>query len=139
MEDLEGHDGQDYDYILLTTKTYGTTAAIEAPADLASCSCPVVSMQNGCGNLEQLEQRFGNTRSMAARVITGFTIERPGSVRITVSADNVHVGGSRRGKISEADQLTVNWLSHLPMPGFPVSWSPIFTNRSMPNFCTTAP
>ena len=102
LTELSGMDGRDYDFILLTTKTYDTTTALEAIAGLAACRCPVVSMQNGCGNLEQLVERLGEARSLAARVITGFAIERPGSVRITVSADAIHVGGSLRGQIPAA-------------------------------------
>ncbi len=102
LTDLGGLDKGDYDAILLTTKTYDTAAAVEAIAGLRGCRCPVVSMQNGCGNLEKLVARLGQERSLAARVITGFEIERPGLVRITVCADAIHVGGCRRGEIPSA-------------------------------------
>jgi len=121
LEDIRRHDGQDYDYVLLTTKTYGTAAALAALTPLKSCQCPVVSMQNGCGNLEQLEQHLGRERSMAARVITGFTIERPGSVRITVSADSVHIGGCKRGEIPEAAGILAAALTHAGLPSVAVA------------------
>ncbi len=121
LEDMQRHDGRDYDYILLTTKTYGTAAALAALAPLKSCQCPIVSMQNGCGSLEQLEQHLGRERSMAARVITGFTIERPGSVRITVSADSVHIGGCKRGEIPEAAGILAAALTHAGLPSVAVA------------------
>lgn len=34
LEDLKGREGRDYDYVLLTTKTYNTAAALEALAGL---------------------------------------------------------------------------------------------------------
>ena len=108
---LDGLEGGDYDVILLATKTYDTAAAVEAIAGMRGCRCPVVSMQNGCGNLEKLEAGLGQERSLAARVITGFEIERPGQVRITVSADAIHVGGCRRGEIPAAARDLAQALS----------------------------
>lgn len=97
LTEMVDTDGSGYDAILLTTKSYDTATSVEAIAGLRSCRCPVVSLQNGCGNLEQLEARFGRERSFAGRVITGFEIEEPGWVRITVTADAIHLGGSIPG------------------------------------------
>ncbi|PID72134.1 MAG: 2-dehydropantoate 2-reductase [Desulfobulbus propionicus] len=87
------------EYVLLTTKTYDTAGAVQDIKSFNGFTGTVVSMQNGCGNVEQVEKNFGPQRSLGARVITGFEIERPGTVRITVSADDVHIGGSQAGKI----------------------------------------
>jgi 2-dehydropantoate 2-reductase len=95
--DLQGRSGKQFDSILLTTKTYDTANAVAEIAALDGCRCPVVSMQNGCGNLEHLISSLGEERSLAARVITGFEVEAPGTVRITVSADAVHIGGATIG------------------------------------------
>ncbi len=116
LQDLQGRDGSGYDAILLTTKSYDTEAALADIATLAECDCPVFSLQNGCGNLEKVEQRFGPARSLAARVITGFEITRPGSVRITVSADAVHVGGCVRGEIPPAARQLAAALAHAGLP-----------------------
>jgi len=113
---LRAHRGADYDVILLTTKTYDTDTAIADIAGLTRCYCPVVSMQNGCGNLEKLEERLGRERSLAARVITGFEIERPGLVRITVSADAIHVGGCVRGVIPAAAKRLAEALARAGLP-----------------------
>ncbi len=92
-------DGSPYEYVLITTKAYDTENAVKDITGLHGFQGTVVSMQNGCGNMEQVEAAFGSNRSLGARVITGFEIERPGIVRITVSADEVHVGGCRQGHI----------------------------------------
>jgi len=99
-------DGSIYDYILLTTKTYDTQSSLKDLASLNHCSCPVVSMQNGCGNVEQVENTFGPERSLGSRIITGFEIVAPAHVSITVSADDVHIGASQPGAIPQtADRL----------------------------------
>jgi 2-dehydropantoate 2-reductase len=84
-----------YDYVLLTTKAYDTATAIGDLATLGNRAACIVSMQNGCGNVEQVEACFGPERTLGARVITGFAILRPGLIDITVSADAIHVGGVR--------------------------------------------
>ena len=121
LTDLAERDGSLYDFILLTTKTYDTAAAVHQIASFPSCRCPVVSMQNGCGNLEQLAQHLGHQRSLAARVITGFAIEQPGVVRITVSADHIHVGGSQRGAIPKSAAQLAQALSHAGLPSIAVA------------------
>ncbi|MCL1979705.1 MAG: ketopantoate reductase family protein [Proteobacteria bacterium] len=125
---LKGRSGEKYDIILLTTKTYDTHAALAEIAGMNRCYCPVVSMQNGCGNLEKLEERLGRERSLAARVITGFEIERPGLVRITVSADAVHVGGCVRGVIPAAAKRLAEALSHAGLASIAVDdiYQPLF-------------
>jgi len=91
-----------YDYVLITTKAYDTETAIGDIATLGDRAAYIVSMQNGCGNVELLEHRFGPEKSLGARVITGFEIPRPGLITITVSADSIHVGGSRCGVIPDS-------------------------------------
>jgi 2-dehydropantoate 2-reductase len=121
LTSLKKRTGSEYDAVLLTTKTYDTDRAITDIAGLSQCYCPVVSLQNGCGNLEKLEERLGRERSLAARVITGFEIERPGLVRITVSADAVHVGGCVRGVIPGAAKRLAEALTHAGLPSIAVA------------------
>ena len=99
FEDLRELDRNDYDCALITTKSYDTTEAVQAIAELPSFTGPVVSMQNGCGNIEQVKHKFGPTRTFGARVITGFEIRQPGTVDITVTADDVHIGSCIRGTL----------------------------------------
>ncbi len=79
MTGVSGNDAGSYDYILITTKSYDTATALADIATLKNCRCPVVSMQNGCGNVEQFVRQFGAERSLGARIITGFEIETPAS------------------------------------------------------------
>ncbi len=120
---LAGIDQADrhYDYVLLTTKAYDTAAAIRDIATLGDRAASVVSMQNGCGNVELVEGCFGPEKTLGARVITGFTIVRPGLINITVSADAVHVGGSVRGTVPESARLLALLLSRAGHPALAVA------------------
>lgn len=109
-----------YDYVLLTTKAYDTAAAVDTIATIPELSCPVVSLQNGCGNLEQLIERFGQKRSLGARVITGFEIPAPGKVKITVTADAVHVGGAVPGQLTEEASKLASAINQAGLPCIPV-------------------
>lgn len=113
---ITGTEGSNYDAILLTTKSYDTRAAAEDLATLQNCHCPVVSMQNGCGNIEQLIDVFGPERSFGARVITGFEIARPAQVRITVSADDVHLGAGVGGTIPEQASSIAKTIARAGLP-----------------------
>lgn len=120
LTSLRGQSGGSFDLILLTTKTYDTDKAIDDILRLSQCYCPVVSLQNGCGNLEKLEERLGRERSLAGRVITGFEIKEPGRVTITVSADAVHIGGCVRGIIPPAARRLAEALDHAGLPSLAV-------------------
>ena len=113
---ISDHDGSTFDAVLLTTKSYDTPLAIKDISSLKNCTCPVVSMQNGCGNIEQLIGEFGVERSLGARVITGFEIAGTARVRITVSADDVHIGGSVGGTIPEQASLIAESIAAAGLP-----------------------
>jgi 2-dehydropantoate 2-reductase len=115
LEDGSGAEGP-YDFVLITTKAYDTSRAIAAIASLPYCCCPVVSMQNGCGNVEQVLERFGLERSLGARVITGFEIVVPGQIRITVSADAIHLGAAVAGPIPAAAEILAGAIDRAGLP-----------------------
>jgi len=116
VESITGRNGSGFDAILLTTKSYDTASAVADIAAMKNCSCPVVSMQNGCGNVEQLEAQFGSPRSFGARVITGFEIQKPAQVTITVSADDIHIGACRPGTIPEPAAAIAGAINHSGLP-----------------------
>jgi len=116
VESITGGDGSTFDAILITTKSYDTATAVRDIASLEDCTCPVVSMQNGCGNVEQLADEFGVERSFGARVITGFEIERPARVTITVSADDVHIGSCRPGTIPAPASAIADAIDRAGLP-----------------------
>ena len=110
-----------YDYVLITTKAYDTATAIGDIATLGERAAVVVSMQNGCGNVELVQRRFGRDRSLGARVITGFAINRPGRIAITVSADAIHVGGSTPGTFPESARLLAEVINMAGHPALAVA------------------
>ena len=110
-----------YDFILITTKAYDTGRAVAAIGSLSGCTCPVVSMQNGCGNVEQVLGRFGAERSLGARVITGFEIVAPGHIAVTVTADQVHVGGAVSGPVPPAAEVLAGLIAQAGLPCCAVS------------------
>ncbi|EKD33575.1 MAG: 2-dehydropantoate 2-reductase [uncultured bacterium] len=110
-----------YDFVLITTKAYNTAEAVRDIATLGDRGARVVSMQNGCGNVELLEQQFGPEKSLGARVITGFEITQPGTIAITVSADAIHVGGSRCGAIPESARTLAAMIDSAGHPALAVA------------------
>ncbi len=105
-----------YNYVLLTTKSYDTADALTELEKLTIQQFKAVSLQNGCGNLEQLVEVFGKERSLGGRVITGFTIDNPGQVRITVTADDVHIGGPDEGMIPESAETIAAAINDSGLP-----------------------
>ena len=104
----------EYDYILITTKSYDTRAATQDIKNNSIKAGAVVSLQNGCGNLEELVAAFGAECSLGGRVITGFEINGPGRINISVTADAIHVGGSVAGSIP---QTATNLAAAITMAG----------------------
>ncbi len=113
---ITGLDGSLFSAVMITTKSYDTAGAVSDISALKNCTCPVVSMQNGCGNVEQLLDAFGPERSFGARVITGFEIISPGRVSITVSADDIHIGSGVSGSIPAPGTLLARTISDAGLP-----------------------
>ena len=105
-----------YDYVLITTKSYDTGAAVTELEKITTRDFTIISMQNGCGNLETIIGRFGEARSLGARIITGFEIESPGLVRITVSADDIHIGGFEEGSIPSTAPPIAEAITNAGLP-----------------------
>ena len=105
-----------YDTTFITTKSYDTEYALQELYLLEKRAGEIVSMQNGCGNVEKVENTFGPKRSLGARVITGFEIEKPGIINITVSADAIHIGNSRSGTPSTMAVKLAQAIDHAGHP-----------------------
>ena len=81
-----------FDWVLVCVKAYQTAqAAALLPGLLGSPGSLVCAFQNGLGNYEALTQAVAPERVALARVIFGADLE-PGTVRVTVCADDVLVG-----------------------------------------------
>jgi len=85
----------DGDLILLTVKSYQTEAAMEEVRRTHPGNAPVLSLQNGLGNVEAVASAVGADRTLGGRVIFGAEIPKPGTVKVTVIADAVAIGPIR--------------------------------------------
>ncbi len=88
----EGLKRGDYDVVFITVKSYDTAAALEAAAPVVDENTLVCAYQNGLGNIEQIEARFGVPRTVGARAIYGARIAAPGTVAVTVIASPTALG-----------------------------------------------
>ncbi len=77
--------------ILLTVKSYDTEGMVEALQEKFPNSW-VVSLQNGLGNWEIISRFYPNDKIIGGRVIYGAEIIRPGTVKVTVIADDILLG-----------------------------------------------
>jgi 2-dehydropantoate 2-reductase len=81
-----------YDIILLCVKSFDTEEACRHIRPYLAPDGLVVSVQNGLGNLEIIARELGEARTIGARVIFGARVKRPGTVTVTVYADQVLLG-----------------------------------------------
>ena len=125
--------------ILLTVKSYDTSAATQAVAPHLAADGRVVTLQNGLGNLEQVAAVVGPARVIGARVIFGAELVAPGHVRVTVNAQPVAVG-----TIDPADaageRVAASWAQTFDAAGIPAVptdnllgelWAKVFYNAAL--------
>jgi 2-dehydropantoate 2-reductase len=85
-------DDVSFDLVLLSVKSYQTRQAVTELCRHLPKNVPILSLQNGLGNLEILSELAGAERTLGGRVIFGAEIPAPGEVRVTVIADAVAIG-----------------------------------------------
>lgn len=88
---------EDWDLVLITTKSYDTEQAVRQILPLLFEKTLVLSIQNGLGNVETIAQVVGMRRTVGGRVIFGVETIGPGRVEVTVYADKVMLGGLKGG------------------------------------------
>jgi 2-dehydropantoate 2-reductase len=84
-----------FDYILVCTKSFDSASAAEDLSQHQGLFCKnskIILCQNGWGNAEKFLAHFPKEQVYSARVITGFTRNKPNEVEITVHADAIHIG-----------------------------------------------
>jgi len=81
-----------FDLILITVKSYDTSAAAAEIERLVTPDTLVCSYQNGLGNAEAVANVAGWERTIGARVIFGTVIPEPGRAEVTVIANPSAVG-----------------------------------------------
>ncbi len=94
---LSEQEKSSLDIILLTVKSYDTDAILNELKNNFPNPPPVVSLQNGLGNIEKIEALLGREKTIGGRVIFGVEFVAPGSVKVTVSADRTVLGGLSGG------------------------------------------
>jgi len=94
----------DYDAVLVTCKSYQLPELLAELGDRAASEGVAISLQNGLGNADRLVATYGEGRVLAGRVIFGAEMLEPGTVRVTVEAEPVLVGGLRRGRDARAER-----------------------------------
>ena len=83
----------EFDWVFVCVKAHQTAAATAQLPGLLGPRTLVCAFQNGLGNYETLTARVAPERVALGRVIFGAEIE-PGTVRVTVCADDVLIGAA---------------------------------------------
>ena len=95
-----------FELLLVTVKSYDTREAAGQLRPLVRPGSFVVSLQNGYGNVETLEEIIGEERALGGRVIFGAELVEPGHVKVTVYAEEVLIG-SRLGRVELEDLIEI--------------------------------
>jgi 2-dehydropantoate 2-reductase len=107
---------EEWDIILITTKSYDTEQAAMQVLPLLSAKTLVLSIQNGLGNVETIAQIVGERRTVGGRVIFGVETIAPGRVEVTVYADKVMLGGQAGGADHERIEETADAFTQAGIP-----------------------
>ncbi|MBN1289033.1 MAG: ketopantoate reductase family protein [Actinobacteria bacterium] len=89
-------EGFEPEWIILSVKSYDTDSALCDLRPVLSEARGIISLQNGLGNVEAIERTVPG-KTVGGRVIFGATTIKPGSVNVTVCADDVLMGPVRTG------------------------------------------
>ncbi len=78
--------GVEYDAVILTVKSYDTATALDeldaARPNWAMAASPVVSMQNGVGNEERSQPRYGPAATIAGTLTTPVSVPELGVIQV---------------------------------------------------------
>jgi 2-dehydropantoate 2-reductase len=94
-----------FDIIMLCVKSYDTLNAITTYDPLLKDRGVCVSFQNGLGNMEAIASVTGDARTAGARVIFGAEVPEPGTVNVTVYADQIVIGPYQEKNNPNKDML----------------------------------
>lgn len=107
VEEMSAREGsKPFRLLLVTVKSYDTRAAARQLKPLARRGTFVVSLQNGYGNVETLEETIREELVLGGRVIFGAELVERGCVNVTVYAEEVLIG-SRLGLVAPEDLLEI--------------------------------
>jgi 2-dehydropantoate 2-reductase len=129
-----------FDAVLLPVKSYDTAAVAAAVSPRLADDGVMISLQNGLGNVERVEEIVGARRALGARVIFGAIIVASGHVRVTVFADPTAIGALAPGLFPERDRAAREWAARLDAAGVPavytdglpaMLWAKVFYNAAL--------
>ena len=129
-----------FDAILLPVKSYDTATVAAGVAPLLADDGVMISLQNGLGNVEEVERAVGAERALGARVIFGATVPEPGHARVTVFADPTAIGALAPGRHPRRDALARDWAARIDAAGVPavytdslpaMLWAKVFYNAAL--------
>ena len=81
-----------FDLVLLAVKSYDNRMAMGELLLALPDMPPIVSLQNGLGNVEMIAAMAGRNKTIGGRMIFGVEFNKPGHVTVTVSADTTKIG-----------------------------------------------
>jgi len=73
-------EAADCDLVVIATKSYDTEDAVESVARILAPSTPVLTLQNGLGNVEVISRAVGNERTIGGITSQGATLVAAGSI-----------------------------------------------------------
>jgi len=111
LAELKKHAEISFDAIFLTVKSYDTDVSVQDLRAQGIVQCPVVSLQNGIGNIEKIAACAGWKNTVGGRVIFGAECREPGHVTVTVSADKTYIGGIAYNPLYEFLTMTAAALT----------------------------
>lgn len=129
-----------FDLVLVCVKSYDTLAMAEVIAPLLAGDGIAISLQNGLGNVEVLEQRLGSNRVLGARVIFGAIVTAPAQAKVTVYAEPVLVGPWHASADDPRHLQARHWADTFAACGIPSEytdrlpaalWSKVFYNAAL--------
>lgn len=95
-----------FDTVLLTVKSYDTEYMLTELKQYIKNPPPVLSLQNGLGNVEKIRDYIGAKKTIGGRVIFGVEYIKPGHVTVTVEADKTIIGALQ-------NSIEMNFLEQL--------------------------
>lgn len=108
--------GEAFDLIILTVKSYDTAAAIAQVSPLVGNDTLVLVAQNGYGNYETVAAAVGRAHTLLSRVIFGAKRLAPGRAEVTVIADATRIGQPDRAVAWERIQAVAEAVNGAGIP-----------------------
>lgn len=88
------------DLVILCVKSYDTREASETIRAWLQPDAPILTLQNGVGNIEILQKVFGRERVLGGVTAEGATLVTPGKIRHAGQGETIVGGGKAAGEVA---------------------------------------